>query len=171
MPLNADEFRIKYSLILGWIKRTLELHAARARRVSDAGFPRLPRYFSAETLETTKVVTVGRAVPVPPLSDMGLAQFAEMEEMSAGGITYLDTFFVTRSEQKNESLYFHELIHVVQWRRLGAERFLAAYADGLERFGYRNSPLEVMAYDAQKRFDACEIFDAEELVVAQLPRV
>ena len=52
----------------------------------------------------------------------------------------------------DEGLYFHELMHVVQWRMLGPERFLAAYADGLEKFGYRNSPLEAMAYDAQAAF-------------------
>ena len=47
----------------------------------------------------------------------------------------------------------HELVHVLQWRRLGPEKFLALYADGLERFGYRNSPLEAMAYDLQDRFE------------------
>ncbi len=43
-------------------------------------------------------------------------------------------------------LHFHELVHIVQWRLLGLERFLAVYADGLERFGWRDSPLEEMAY-------------------------
>jgi hypothetical protein len=50
--------------------------------------------------------------------------------------------------------HFHELIHILQWRILGPERFLWLYADGLERFGYRNSPLEIMAYELQERFDA-----------------
>ena len=54
---------------------------------------------------------------------------------------------------RDESLHFHELVHVIQWRLLGPEKFLAFYADGLERFGYRNSPLEVMAYNLQDRFD------------------
>ena len=39
-----------------------------------------------------------------------------------------------------ERLHFHELIHVVQWLTLGPERFLMAYADGLERFGYSQKP-------------------------------
>ena len=51
-----------------------------------------------------------------------------------------------------ESLHFHELVHVIQWRLLGSEKFLALYADGLERFGYRKSPLEVMAFGLQHRF-------------------
>ena len=60
-----------------------------------------------------------------------------------------DTFFVTQGELANEALHFHELIHVVQWRLLGPERFIALYAEGLERFGYRSSPLEVIAYDLE----------------------
>jgi hypothetical protein len=68
-----------------------------------------------------------------------------------------------------ESLHFHELVHVVQWRILGPERFLWAYADGLERFGYRNSPLEVVAYDLQERFDAgVKPFDVEAEVARRL---
>ncbi len=73
--------------------------------------------------------------------------------MEAGGITYLDTYFVRADEAQSESLHFHELVHVIQWRLLGPEKFLALYADGLERFGYRNSPLEVMAYELQERFE------------------
>jgi len=53
-------------------------------------------------------------------------------------------------------LHFHELVHVVQWRLLCAERFLALYADGLEKHGYRDSPLEVMAYDHEARFNSKE---------------
>ncbi len=50
--------------------------------------------------------------------------------------------------------------------------FLAAYADGLERFGYRESPLEMMAYDAEASFSQSpEIFDAEKLVAQKLSRM
>jgi hypothetical protein len=42
---------------------------------------------------------------------------------------------------------------VVQWRALGPEKFLACYADGLERFGYLRSPLKLMAFRLQRRFE------------------
>ena len=59
--------------------------------------------------------------------------------------------------------------HVVQWRLLGAEFFLAMYAGGLEKFGYRNSPLERIAYEAQERFDrSTAVFDAEKFVSDRL---
>jgi hypothetical protein len=61
------------------------------------------------------------------------------------------------------------MVHVVQWRLLGAERFLALYADGLEAFGYRNSPLEKMTYDAQEIFDRPgPVFDVEKFVAKRL---
>ena len=93
-------------------------------------------------------------MPVPPLSAMGLDRFRDFERMDMAGITYLDTYFVRSEHAHVESLHFHELVHVIQWWLLGPEKFLAFYADGLERFGYRNSPLEVMAYNLQDRFES-----------------
>jgi hypothetical protein len=60
------------------------------------------------------------------------------------------------------------MIHVVQWHLLGEKRFLAMYATGLEAFGYRNSPLEKMAYDAQELFSSGQVFDAEKFVAEKL---
>jgi hypothetical protein len=61
------------------------------------------------------------------------------------------------------------MIHIVQWRLLGAEFFLAMYASGLDKFGYRETPLEKMAYDAQKLFErSASVFDAEQFVAQKL---
>lgn len=60
-------------------------------------------------------------------------------------------------------------LHVVQCRILGPEKFLAAYAHGLERFGYRDSPLEVIAYGLQNQFKTgCDPFDVGAEVEARL---
>lgn len=159
--MTEQEFRKAYPLLSGWIRNTLAKHASAARAVASLGFERLPHYYRQETLAAAKVVVVPQ-VPVPPLSAMGLDRFGEFERMDAGGITYLDTYFVRADHAHDESLHFHELVHIIQWRLLGPEMFLARYADGLERFGYRNSPLEKMAYDLQERF-GCDVrpFDAE----------
>ena len=111
-------------------------------------------------------------IPVPPLSSIGLSRFAEFERGDYGGITYLNTYFLKSAGGDDESLHFHEMVHVVQWHVLGAERFLALYASGLEAFGYRNSPLEKMAYEAQELFDhSAAVFDAEKLVGEKLGRL
>jgi hypothetical protein len=50
---------------------------------------------------------------------MGLVRFADFGCMEMAGITYLDTFFVRADQAWDESLHFHELVHVVQWRLVG----------------------------------------------------
>jgi len=150
--MTEQEFRAVYPLIASWIQKTLAEHASAARLVSSLGFKRLSDYYDEPLLASSKVVIVPK-VPIPPLSVMGLDRFRDFEQMDAGGISYLDTYFVRADHAHRESLHFHELVHVIQWRLLGPEKFLALYADGLERFGYRNSPLEVMAYDFQDRFE------------------
>ena len=169
MPhITPEVFQRVFPLLREWMKQTLAASAASAKTVASFNFSRLPRYYSQELLRRAKVVLVDK-VPVPPLSALGLHQFADFEKMSASGITYLDTYFVRRQEAKWESLHFHELVHVVQWSVLGAERFLALYADGLEKHGYRHSPLEVMAYAHQARFDTdLQPYDVEREVRQQL---
>jgi hypothetical protein len=166
--MTPERFKALYPHVIGWIRQTLGAHETNAKSVASAGFARLPLYFNQELLASAKYVVVDRA-PTPPLSALGLKEFAAFEQGDYDGITYLDTFFVKKSRVAEEGLYFHELIHVVQWRVLGAERFLAAYADGLETFGYRDSPLEAMAYDAQTAFEqSSQIFNAEKLVAKKL---
>ena len=141
--MNPEELRAKFPLILHWIQQTLSAHAARARPVASLNFPRLRSYFTPATLSAARVVAVD-TVPLPPLTALGLTGFTDFENTDAIGITYLDTFFVQADYQDDESLHFHELVHIVQWNLLGPERFLAIYAEGLEQFGYRDSPEQVV---------------------------
>jgi len=165
--MTPEEFQKYYPKLLGWIDVTLKAHAANARTVVSRGFPRLPLYFSADTLTSAKVVLVDQ-LPIPPLSSWGLTRFADFERGDFNGVTYLNTFFIKRVDLRNEAIHFHELIHVVQWRILGPEQFLRSYAEGLERFGYRDSPLERMVYDAEAAFTANDVFDAEKMVAQKL---
>jgi hypothetical protein len=166
--MTPEEFQTVYPPVIAWVRQTIAAHRCDAKRVSEFGFRRLPLYVSAEFLESVSAVIVDR-VPVPPLSRIGLRRFVELEMGDHDGITYLDTYFVKRIRACDEALHFHELVHALQWRTLGPERFVSAYADGVERFGYRNSPLERMAYDAEHRFShSLEPFNLEQLVSSQL---
>jgi hypothetical protein len=145
---------------------TANAHSAQA--VASQAFSRLPLYFIRETLASTKVVLVD-PLPIPPLSSMGLARFAEFERGSFAGLTYLDTIFLKPSYSKNEAIHLHELVHIMQWRLLGPDRFLLLYANGLECFDYAHSPLEAMAYDAETRFArSTAVFNVEKMVAAKL---
>jgi hypothetical protein len=164
--MKPEEFQRVFPLVRDWIEQTLAASAATAKPAASFNFPRLPRYYSSDLLARTKVVFVDKC-PVPPLSAIGLNQFSEFEKMNVSGITYLDTYFLLWHEAERESLHFHELVHVIQWHVLGAERFLAVYADGLEKHGYRNSPLEVMAYHHEARFNSKEPPYSVEAAVCQ----
>jgi len=150
--MNLESLLPKLPLITTWIDRTLAAHAIDAHAVASLGFRRLPTFYSANLLSRAKVVAVER-VPVPPLTSFGLPEFGDFERGDYAGITFKDTYFVRADQVGNESLHFHELVHVVQWAHLGPEKFLLAYAAGLAANGYRNSPLEAMAYNLQAYFD------------------
>ena len=170
--MPPEEFKAVFRLINAWIDDTLASYKGVAESVDSLEFKRLPKYFSSELLGSAKVVLVDR-VPVPPLSSLGLSQFTAFENSEYDGITYKDTFFVKRTRAQSESLHFHELVHVIQWGILGPEQFLAFYADGLAKYGYRHSPLEVMAYDAQAAFDdeSQNAFSVEAMVADKLQAV
>ena len=154
------KFRSALPEVREWIEDVLEERKEQAIPVINLGFPKLQKVFPLDLLKKAKVVVVTGKVPFPPLSRMGLPELEQMENMSMDGITYVDTFFINHLRQ-TESLHFHELVHVVQWERLGVDNFLLAYGVGLMQSGdlyqtfedvYLNSPLEQMAYSLQEGF-------------------
>jgi len=142
--------------MLTWIQQTLDAHTNQRRAVSSFNFPRVPQYFSESLLNTASVVLTDR-LPLPPLSALGLREFTDFENQPISGITYEKTYFLRWSTAAfEESLHFHELVHVIQWDVLGTRDFLLLYASGLSEHGYFDCPLEAMAYEHQRRFDAGE---------------
>ena len=153
VPLDLmRKFHSKLPFVREWIERTLKENQDYAVPVVKLDFPRVSKVFPLDLLSRAKAVVVTGKVPFPPLRRMGLSEFAQMENMSIEGITYKDTFFVRHINQ-TESLYFHEMVHIVQWERLGVNDFLLAYGAGIFQFGYEDCPLEKMAYSLQAKFD------------------
>ena len=83
--MTDQEFRTICPALLRWLERTLCRYARAARPVNSFGVQRLPSFYDAETLAMTKTVAVGK-VPLPPLSAMGLGQFAAFERMNMAGV-------------------------------------------------------------------------------------
>jgi hypothetical protein len=165
--MTQDEFQKLYPALSRWIDVTLSNHANKAEIVMALNFPRLSRYFKPRTLQTAKVVRLP-CVPVPPLQQLCLDNFSDSMPMDLDGITYRDTLFIKETKSRDEVLHFHELVHFVQWRQLGEEYFLFKYANELESYGYRYSPLEYMAYSMQDRFAQELSFDVEVEISNQL---
>jgi hypothetical protein len=139
------------ALVRAWIDSLRTQHAGAAVPVARCGFARLPEYFSAALLNQTRAVSVAK-IPLPPLADLGLKEFADLRKMALSAITFGDTIYVHQS-LRTESIHFHEMVHAVQWRTLGIDRFLLTYGSGMLRHGYARNPLEAMAYDLQSQFD------------------
>ena len=137
-----------------WIDNLLERYRDQSTPIIKIDFPKLQQVFPKDLLGKAKRVIVNGNVPLPPLNQIGLPEIAQkIESVDMWGITYKDTFFIDYN-YRPESLYFHELVHVIQWDRLGVDNFLLAYGVGLDQFDdYKNSPLEQMAYSLQYDFD------------------
>lgn len=131
-----------------WIDQYIESHAAAATTIPNR--PPLSSAFPSEIFARTRMVLVDRT-PFPPVSQFGLPELADHASLQFDGITFKNTIFLV-SGHVTPRLQFHELVHTVQWAQLGADRFLLAYADGLLRFGYAQSPLERMAYGLEQQF-------------------
>lgn len=95
--------------------------------------------------------------PVPPQAD---------------AITLGRTIFVRQSAAEQPGLMAHELVHVRQFRELGAARFLLRYLGSYVRFrlnayghmaSYRRIPLEVEASWVSRLHDVAELEPAAQL--------
>jgi hypothetical protein len=102
---------------------------------------------------------------VPPeIARRARVQRVPLLPRHAGGMTIGRFIFLLddRRRDGNSKLLAHELVHVLQYRRLGyfafSVRYLWHYAVGMVRYrlrhrvAYRNIPAEVAAYDAADRW-------------------
>lgn len=85
----------------------------------------------------------------PELRQLGLGDFLDL---SVDGITYKNTYYIKTSLANHLRLHFHELVHVAQWKHLGAINFIQRYINEIKTYGYRNIPLEEMAYSCDSHF-------------------
>jgi hypothetical protein len=146
-----DRLRKAQPKIQKWISEYTRTATKSAATVASLSVPGLFRCYPTEILECTRVVVCDE-ICYPPLHEFGLEEFKALNEIHWSGITYNDVYFLRR-DIACPALHFHELVHVVQYRRLGVERFLWAYSVGLALHGYESSPLEKMAYDLQLEFE------------------
>jgi hypothetical protein len=152
-------------LVEQWID---ELHSRQVNQsvsASETGFKRLATCFPESLLKSTRSTSIDK-IPFPPVSEYGLPEFQAMAAMPMAGITFGDMYFV-HPTNSSEGIHFHELVHVVQWSRLGVRPFLLTYAVGIAQYGYVQSPLEAIAYDLQSRFEQQAMLKSVPELVAQ----
>jgi hypothetical protein len=150
--MDQKQFRILLSDIQKWIGHTLAAHKAQMYPVAAAQLERLNQYYPKNVLQRVQRVLVDRC-PIPPLAVTGIPQLAEIEGWDIKGIPWVNTIFIRRDLADWDAVHFHELLHIIQWESLGTERYLTAWAIGTVTRGYRDNPLEEMAFRHQLRFE------------------
>jgi len=144
-----------------WVRDQRSQHRPLGRALSVNEKTRLAPFFEERILDEARL----RHVPViqnPPfyaaLSAPGVPIPLDFTLMS--GITFDDTILLSEQcpvETASQlGLLFHELVHVVQFKRAGIEGFVERYVLGWAEndFTYERIPLEAQAYALGARFSA-----------------
>ena len=150
--MEKEQFQYLVSEVRSWIADTLADYKTQMEPIAKVRFKRLKEYYPRTLLERIQRVIVDRC-PVPPLEWTGISQLGEIEAWDIKGIPWANTIFIRRDLANWEAIHFHELVHIIQWEHLGAERYLTAWAIGTITLGYRENPLEEMAFRHQARFE------------------
>lgn len=157
-----------------WIDDLLVKYESSAKRVAAYGFQRLSQFFNPETLEVARCVEVD-SVPKIPWQEFGLTVPKGMD-IDFEGITFRNTYFLTRKEATQEPLHFHEMVHVIQWQMLGNDLFPLVYVLEALKGSYQTNILEGIAREVTDFFvKAEEPFNTEFIIAAwighNLPRI
>lgn len=137
-----------------WVDQTIATYAS--NRTSCICFENeFKGYYPGNFLQESYFVVVNK-LPKPDFPELRDAGFSDFLDREFEGITYKNTYFITAGCESRKSLHFHELVHVMQWKVLGAQQFIVRYMQELKLHGYDNAPLEVMASEYQHRFEKNE---------------
>jgi hypothetical protein len=116
----------------------------------------LQPFFPAYALNSTRVVVLPiERVPnpyfYPQLLAIGFTPESLPDFSQMAAVRFVDT--IVSHGKLNERNLFHELVHVVQYEKLGLHTFAAKYVRGFLKGGsYEAIPLEINAYELDARF-------------------
>lgn len=150
-------------LIDQWIDSTN--HQYRNQRINCQSLTEpLNGYFSESFLATAHYVVLD-SLPKPNFLQLrhlpGMGDFLDFQD---DAITFKNHYYIARGYEFTLSLHFHELVHVAQWRKLGEKNFIGRYIDEIGTYGYKNAPLEEMAYHLQGLFEKQQPVDVVDFV-------
>lgn len=163
--LSPDQIAQVSEMVAGCISAQRKKHAPRSVPLSSEQRAPLEPFFAREVLDNVRVLVLrGERVPnpdfYPMLRGLGFNNLPDQSAMAA--ITFCDV--VVSHELFSDSLLFHELVHVEQYRQLGIPRFSELYVCGFLNGGsYEAIPLEVNAYSLEDRFrrDPARMFSVQ----------
>lgn len=157
-PLAASDWLARRGA--AWLRRQRRRHRPYAAPLPEEVRRRLEPWFGPATLAEVRLRRVDRLDPPRLLRALVRLRLVPADLGRLLGITYLDTIVVPRPRdsgpEEGLASLFHECVHVLQARRLGADEFARRYLSGWARAGCRYGaiPLERDAYALAARFAA-----------------
>jgi hypothetical protein len=142
--------------VAAYIDRQRQTYIRRTAPLDPNQMAAMRLFFPASVVDSTGlVILTGERVSNPPfygeLMRMGFAGGSLPDFAHMAAITFVDTV-VSHGPVTNRVL-FHELVHVVQYEKLGLPQFAAKYFIGFLSGGaYEAIPLERNAYELDARF-------------------
>lgn len=149
-----------------WLSRLRELYRPRGEPLSPAQRELLSRYFEDSLLDQVRVLVLARLSLIDDADLRGHlppgtpAEALPIDLRRITGLTLVDTICIGRNGLPPDGnllpTLFQELVHMLQFRRLGVHGFLRAYLEGWAAQGQRHEsiPLERQALALRQRFEA-----------------
>jgi hypothetical protein len=141
-----------------WIQQQRDLHRPAGGELPAVAKDAVQPFFPPAVLDSARVAIVP-AIPTPPFLEQARDLGVPVEGIKFSGLEGLmlvDTILISQAVPPADPLrlMFHELVHAVQYEILGLVEFSRQYVRGIVEgeFDYYRIPLEVIAYDLDRRF-------------------
>jgi hypothetical protein len=136
----------------------------------------LDGFFQPETLDLARFRRVPKFENPAFYSELeAVGKSVPMDFTTPHGLTFIDTVLINEkyvSASNPIPLIFHELIHVVQFRFIGAAVFVQKYIEGRikDKLSYEEVPLERKTLELSRRFykDNSAVFSIETEIHADM---
>ena len=144
--------------VAAYIEQQRKTYGPRAVPLNPNQMAAMRPFFPTLALDAARLaVLAGERVGNPPfyreLIKMGFAIGSLPDFAAMAAVTFVDT--VVSHEPFTHGVLFHELVHVLQYEKLGLMEFATKYVRGFLNGGsYDGIPLERNAYDLGGRFMA-----------------
>jgi len=143
-----------------WVQSQRDLYRPKSRPLPDDMKKSFSKYFPVKILEETCFKTVPIIHNPPFYKKLGPLYASELIDFSQmDGITFIDTVLLRNIyPTKNRDVLafcFHELVHAVQYKLLGLDRFVHQYVTGYyeNEEDYLKIPLEADASALEEKFE------------------
>jgi len=157
-----------------WVREQRELHIRDAVVLPPQLIARVSSFFEESVFGRARMKVVEEISNPAFYSELMIAgEPIPIDFSQMAGIVFKDIILLSmRHMPKNDTipLFFHELVHIVQYQYLGIDKYVDLYVRGWAMHNrlYNAIPLEEHAYKLQERFEAREAFDVNAEVKAYL---